>query len=76
MKISLENVTVVGSNRVEADASDLRLRPGNFPPRLKTILGGGSTFVARKVECDGGGDIIWVDYKQVAGPYMLRIFND
>ena len=76
MKISMENTLLVGHNRHECDASDLGLRPGNFPPRLKTILGSGSMFVAKKVECDGGGDILWVRYEQVVGPLTLVVYND
>jgi len=76
MKLSRENTLEVGHNRYEADASDLGLKPGDFPPRLKTIMGNQSTFKATNVRCDGGGDVLWVDYQQVVGPLMFRLFND
>lgn len=53
-----------------ADASDLRLAPGNWPCSLPTNIGNGLDFIKTSV---GDG---FVRYDQAGGCVSLVIFND
>jgi hypothetical protein len=54
-----------------ADASDLRLPPGEFPTRIQTELGNGRPFVRLGIDDTGSGH-----YLQEAGCIELTIYND
>lgn len=59
-----------------ADASELRLPVGRFPPTITVPgLGNGQHFVLRKVHMHDG-DTTCVEYSQLLGCIDLHIFND
>lgn len=53
-----------------AEASELRLAPGEWPRHLSTDLGNGLDFVLQQLSEDGGF------YRQEAGIYTLTVYND
>ena len=53
-----------------AEASELRLAPGEWPRRLETNLGNGLDFILQDLGEDGGF------YRQEAGIYTLTVYND
>lgn len=56
----------------QADASDLGLPVGYFPPQLPTSMGNKLPFVLEYVKDNGG----YFVYRQTAGCMMLTVFND
>ena len=57
------------------EASDLGLKPGEFPQAIETTLGNGMPFYAYHTNAVEG-DIIYVAYMQGNGCIQLRIYND
>jgi hypothetical protein len=57
------------------EASDIGLKPGEWPRTIETSLGNGVIFVAQRREARDG-DLLWVDYLQGNGCTWLRIYND
>lgn len=51
------------TNKFSVEASDIGLRPGEWPPTLNTTLGNGKVFIAQRREIKDG-DLLWVDYLQ------------
>lgn len=59
-----------------ADASDLRLRPGQWPARIQTNLGNGEVLVAGRILEDAAREFAGYEYKQSMGCITVRIYND
>ena len=57
--------------RYTAEASDLGLRPGEWPERIRTDLGNGRPLVAYGVRSDGTHV-----YRQAGAPLEVFVFND
>lgn len=55
-----------------ADASDLGLRPGEWPRSFDTDAGNGQPFLFSAFHKDGSG----ATYRQANGCILLRIIND
>lgn len=58
------------------DASDLGLRPGQWPEFIRTELGNKHTLVRWTKKLDEEGELLWVTYRQSVGCVLLRIYND
>jgi hypothetical protein len=71
-----QGVVVEASHaRFTTEASDIGLRPGEWPRIIETKIGNGQPFIAMRKEVRDG-DLLWVDYLQGNGCIWLRIFND
>lgn len=62
-------------HKFSVEASDIGLRPGEWPRTIKTTLGNGMILIAQRREVREG-DLLWVDYLQGNGCLWLRIYND
>lgn len=60
-----------------AEASQIGLKPGEWPTSIETKIGNGRPFrrMSKKMQ-DDGETIAWVTYIQEFGNCRLRIFND
>jgi len=56
-------------------ASDLGIKPGQWPVQLDTTLGSGMPFIARRKE-ERDGDLLSVTYHQANGCLSLKVYND
>lgn len=75
MIVTHDEATEFEVHKFSAFASDLGLRPGDWPRSLETTLGNRQSFVAQRTEVRDG-DLLWVDYFQALGCIWLRVFND
>jgi hypothetical protein len=57
-------------------ASDLGLKPGEFPKALRIRNRDVATFEMTKVERTAEGDLYCIRYRQVDGPCVALILND
>jgi hypothetical protein len=57
------------------EASNLRLKPGQWPSFIRTDMGNGLDFLLRHYELRDG-EMLWCDYIQANGCITLRVFND
>lgn len=73
MKITEAELTeaVKVYNRYYLEASDLRLRPGQWPNEIETNAGNGRPFIKMRMLQDGG-----FIYRQQFGQLQLNIIND
>jgi hypothetical protein len=55
-----------------AEASEIGLPVGVFPPTLRTDIGNGQPFVRVNARCDAEGDIWEVVYRQLLGISQAR----
>jgi hypothetical protein len=62
-------------HKFSVEASDIQLKPGEWPRTIATTLGNGMVFIAQYREVRDG-DLLWVDYLQGNGCIWLRIYND
>lgn len=62
-------------HKFSVEASDIGLRPGEWPRTMDTTLGNGIMLLAQRREVRDG-DLLWVDYWQGAGCIQLRVYND
>lgn len=62
--------------RFSAEASELRLPPGEWPVTLPTTLGNGQPFIRKRKRLTPTGDLGAVIYDQSAGCITLTIWND
>lgn len=60
----------------DADASDIGLRPGEWPPQLTTSLGNGQPFFRHATHRDPEGDIVDAVYLQAGSGVWLTVYND
>lgn len=60
----------------ETEASEINLRPGEWPTQLPTDMGNRQPFVRHSKKLDSNGDLLWVTYAQDLGCLTLRVFND
>lgn len=63
------------AHKFSLDASDLGLRPGEWPRVVDTTIGNRQPFLAQARETRDG-DLLWVDYRQNLGCVTLRVYND
>ena len=66
----------VAPHRFVAEASDLGLKPGEWPAMLPTKIGNGEPLLRGHVERGTEGDLIWVRYRQENGCLSVKIIND
>lgn len=73
--IKADQVREVQPHQFWAEASELGLKPGEWPEQLTTEIGNGMPLIrtSKKVE---DGDLIYVRYHQANGCVDLRIMND
>lgn len=76
------NLTIDSSNAVEndahefvAEASALRLRPGQWPREIPTTIGNGRAFRFERFSWQGA-EVVCAIYRQDEGCVSLKIFND
>jgi hypothetical protein len=62
-------------HKFSVEASDIGLRPGEWPRTLTTTLGNGLVLIAQRREVSDG-NLLWVDYLQSYGYVWLHIYND
>ena len=62
-------------HKFSVEASDIGLRPGEWPRMLQTTMGNLQPLLAQRREVRDG-DLLWVDYFQGNGCVQLRIYND
>lgn len=80
MQITYTNKDELGVLEVEThkftcEASQLGLKPGEWPTQIETNLGNSMPFLVLRRE-ERSGDLLWVDYMQANGCTFLRIYND
>ena len=76
MQVTSDNSTETSTHNFTTCASDINLRPGEWPVLLSTKLGNGLEFQRASKKVDAEGDILWVTYRQIAGCIKLQIYND
>jgi hypothetical protein len=74
-KVNDKNAVYVEENRLEADASDLGLKPFDVPDLLTTDFGNGNHFYLIGV-VEESGELIKLIYKQISGALRLTVWND
>lgn len=62
-------------HRFVTEASDLGLRPGQWPSRIETNLGNGQPLVAHR-RIDHFGEFAGVEYRQLMGCIRVNVLND
>jgi hypothetical protein len=62
-------------HKFSVEASDIGLKPGEWPRTIETTIGNRMVFIAMRKEIRDG-DLLWVDYLQGNGCVSLRIYND
>lgn len=62
-------------HKFSVEASDIGIRPGEWPKTIPTRLGNGVAFIVQRSEVRDG-DLLWVDYRQGNGCLTLRVYND
>jgi len=75
-KITNKNASEMECHRWATEASDIGLRPGQWPTQIETTLGNGLPFIAQHAEHAPDGELIAVRYLQANGCIQIRIFND
>jgi hypothetical protein len=65
-----------GPHTFVAEASDLGMRPGEWPITIQTDLGNGLDFVIVDSTKDRDGGVLSVFYRQSGGCTTLKIFHD
>jgi hypothetical protein len=78
MKIDYSMKDVVSefeNGKFSAFASDLGMKPGEWPVSIETTMGNKMPFLAIHQEINDG-DLQWVTYRQGNGCISLQIFND
>lgn len=71
MKATRDNTTTCAWDRVTCDASDIGLKPGEWPERIDTDLGNRQAFLRWRKQSHGG----WL-YIQEFGCLYLSVWND
>lgn len=71
IEATIENTLYVSFDRRTVDASELGLKPGEWPERIQATLGNGRDFLRWRRRTDGG----W-EYIQEYGVLWLHIWND
>ena len=61
--------------QLSAEASSLRLPPGQWPALIRTDLGNGQPFIVQHPELQDG-ELVCVRYKQQLGYLTFVIWND
>lgn len=76
--ISEHDVTHSGLNMYSVEASDLGLRPGEWPNELPTTMGNGQPFVKVGVmhSAPDDNELVGVNYHQRGGSIALKVWND
>jgi hypothetical protein len=74
--VTRANATESGPGLFTADASDLRLKPGAWPPQLPTELGNGQPFIYQGLVSSPDGETTRASYHQCNGLLKLVVFND
>lgn len=75
LTITEQNATGGGIHQFFADASDLGLKPGEWPQAIRTTLGNGLFFIRTGYD-RVGGDLHSVTYAQANGCIEITIYND
>ena len=74
--LGYEHIYEFEPHRFSAEASELGLRPGEWPATLATTMGKKLPLVRATKKVDPDGDLTWVTYNQSCGCISLRIYND
>jgi hypothetical protein len=74
--LSHDQITEVEPHFFVTEASDLGLRPGEWPVKIQTEVGNGQSLVRASKKVDAEGDLLWVTYVQTLGCVRVRIYND
>jgi len=73
--ITNQNAHEVEVHKFSAFASDLGLKPGEWPASMQTTLGNNMPLTVHHMEVRDE-DLVWVDYRQMFGCILVRVFND
>ncbi len=65
--IQYNQITEFEPHLFAAEASDLGLRPGEWPERLETSIGNKMPLMRTSKKVDAEGDVLWVTYLQGNG---------
>lgn len=72
-----DSFTPLSPHKFATDASDLGLRPGQWPSQIRAEIGNGMPFLRGATNRDGrAGEISSIKYSQANGCIDLIIFND
>lgn len=74
--VTNENADEVDVHRFASEASDLRLKPGEWPAQLQTNLGNGLPFIQVGQIISPAGEFGGCRYRQANGCISLSVFND
>ena len=74
--ITHDNASEYDLHRWVTEASDLGLKPGDFPLSFNTTLGNGHPFFLSGGDKTPDGDIAGVRYRQGNGILSLLVIND
>lgn len=76
MRVAREQAAEIGSHRWLAEASEVGLKPGEFPGQIETDIGNGQPFIRKRYQCNADGDVLVVEYWQAFGICQLHLIND
>lgn len=76
MIITASDVTEHEVHQFSAEASDLRMRHGEWPTSIRTTLGNKQPFIRKSAKMTPSGDLGAVVYAQSMGCITLTIWND
>ncbi len=79
MKIELDQLTEIKTNRFVTEASDIGIRAGvKWPTYLTTTMGNGKNleYYCHEIEFQKEGDLLSVSYKQIDGDMIVDVLND
>lgn len=78
MRVEKKHVLEYEPRCFQTDASDLGLRPGEWPLVLEvsTDIGNGRSFIEPAIIRNPDGDVAYVVYRQQFGCISLKIWND
>lgn len=65
-----------GQGRYITCASDIGLRPGQWPKEIDTMLGTTMPLLRGEPYVEWTGSLVYVDYEQIASGLTVRIYND
>lgn len=76
MIITASDVTEHEAHCFSAEASELRMRPGEWPNSIRTTMGNKQPFLRISAKMTPGGDLGAMLYQQSMGCITLTIWND
>lgn len=76
VRVTSDNCTEDKLHEFTTEASDIGLPPCQWPELIPTDIGNKQPFILRRIDRDGGGDVVCAVYQQSCGCAWLYVYND